>query len=123
MFRDDVFAWPGDGKPKVFDGRNFPVDPNPAGTLHDSGRGCSVSNNLRATDRRQGPGLEVGGLECRAATRARPTYAPRQLVAYLHGDPKATDVPTTGPTTPCSPADRRPVGSDGDGSVAGAPAR
>jgi uncharacterized protein (DUF2235 family) len=97
-FREDAYAWPDEGGPEVFDGRTFPVDPDPAGTLHDSR--TSAYKLLPAVRRRIGgkdPGSESAASSAvRRHEDRRARYAPPELVRYLRGDRTITVVPTTG---------------------------
>jgi hypothetical protein len=94
-FWDDAFAWPGAGGPEVFDGRTFPVDPDP---VHDSRRLASrllpaFRRPIGSTD----PGSEsTASSAVRRHEDRRAKYAPPQLVRHLRGDRKVTAVPTAG---------------------------
>ena len=110
-FRDDAYRRPVDGAPERFDGPTIPVDPNPGGKPHDARRW--VYRVLRPYYR------PVGAKGHRTESVARSVvvrhkhpgqrYAPRELVAYLKGGPRTTEVPTTWPskgTGGCPEADR-----------------
>jgi uncharacterized protein (DUF2235 family) len=94
VFRDDAYRRPADGGPDAYDGRTFPVDPDPLGVLHESRRW--LFRLLRPHARRIGAedasseSVASSAVQRRADARAR--YAPRELVAYLDGDPRVTDV-------------------------------
>jgi uncharacterized protein (DUF2235 family) len=98
VFRDDAYVRPADGGPRVFDGRTFPVDPAPSGTLHDSR--TWFFRLLRPYVRpigREDPGSEsVASSAVRRHEDRRAKYAPRGLVAYLAGHPRVTEVLGTG---------------------------
>ena len=109
VFREDAYRRPGAGAPTQFDGRTFPVDPDPRGRLHDARRwlyrvlppyhrpvgakdAATESVASSAVVRHEDPGQK---------------YAPRELVAYLRGEPRTTEVPVTWPSEAryvgCSP--------------------
>lgn len=98
VFRDDAYRRIADGGPRSFDGRSFPVDPDPLGVLHDSRRW--LFRLLRPHARRIGDedasseSVASSAVQRRQDSRAR--YAPRELVAYLDGSPRVTEVPGTG---------------------------
>lgn len=98
-FRDDAYRRPADGAPRGFDGRTFPVDPDPLGHLHDSRRW--LFRLLPSSARRIGgedassESVASSAVQRRGDRRAR--YAPRELVAYLDGSPHVTEVLATGP--------------------------
>ncbi|RFU19195.1 DUF2235 domain-containing protein [Geodermatophilus marinus] len=98
-FREDAFRRPGGGAPTRFDGRTFPVDPDPRGRLHDSRRW--VFRVLRPYHRPIGATDAATEAAARSAVVRREDpgqrYAPRELVGYLRGAPRITEVPLTWP--------------------------
>jgi uncharacterized protein (DUF2235 family) len=94
-FREDAYRSPAEGAPTTYDGRTFPVDPDPLGTLHDSR--TSFFRLLPAHARSIGDGDATSeSVASTAVTRrrdGRPPYGPRPLVSYLDGRPRITDVP------------------------------
>ncbi len=94
-FREDAYRRPADGGPRTYDGTTFPVDPDPLGPLHDSR--TSFFRLLRPYERPIGAGdVDSESVASSAVTRrtdGRARYAPRPLVAYLHGRPRVTEVP------------------------------
>lgn len=99
-FRDDAYRQPGDGGPPAFDGRTFPVDPDPCGRLNGARRW--FYRLLRPYHRPVGvkdPATEsvANSAVVRHGNR-RQRYAPRELVAYLGGTPRITAVPLTWPS-------------------------
>ena len=102
-FRDDAYRRPADGGPATYDGRTFPVDPDPLGPLHESR--TWLFRFLRPSARPIGAEDAASeSVASSAVTRhedGRARYAPRQLVAYLAGRPRITDVPLlVGPSRP-----------------------
>ena len=98
VFRQDAFVRPEDGGPRVFDGRTFPVDPDPLGKLHDSRR--TFYRLLRPYVRpigKEDPGSEsVASSAVRRRDALAKQYAPRGLVAYLRGSHRVTEVQESG---------------------------
>ncbi len=94
-FRDDASRRPAEGGPVSYDGRTFPVDPDPLGTIHDSR--TRFFRFLRPYARPIGCGdVTSESVASSAVTRrqdSRSRYAPRRLVVYLDGRPRVTDVP------------------------------
>ncbi|WP_448639249.1 DUF2235 domain-containing protein [Geodermatophilus sp. URMC 63] len=107
-FRDDAYRRRADGAPERFDGRTFPVDPDPLGTLHDSRRWFyrllrPYARPIGAED----PDSEsVASSAVARREDAQARYAPRRLVDYLAGRPRVTEVPLR-----VGPRGRRPVGA------------
>ncbi|WP_336026745.1 DUF2235 domain-containing protein [Geodermatophilus sp. FMUSA9-8] len=104
-FRDDAYRSPADGAPRVFDGRTFPVDPDPLGVLHDSRRWFFrlLRPHARPIGAEDASSESVASTAVRRHEDPRARYAPRQLVAYLEGSPQVTQVLGTG-ARPGAPA-------------------
>ncbi|SFO23864.1 Uncharacterized alpha/beta hydrolase domain [Geodermatophilus obscurus] len=94
-FREDAYRRPADGAPRTFDGRTFPVEPDPLGVLHDSRRWFFrlVRPYARPIGVEDPDSESVASSAVRRHGEPRARYAPRQLVAYLEGRPRVTDVP------------------------------
>ncbi len=98
-FRDDAFAHPSRGGPRAYDGRTFPVEPDPRGRLHRSRDGL-----FRLQQAHHRPiGARCAATETVADTAlvrhgdAGLGYAPKELVSYLQGTPRTTGVPVDWP--------------------------
>ncbi|MBM7809042.1 uncharacterized protein (DUF2235 family) [Geodermatophilus bullaregiensis] len=97
-FRDDAFRRSGDGGPAAYDGRTFPVDPDPLGRLHDSRRWAFrlLRPHSRAIGQEDPSSESVAASAVRRHELLGEEYAPRGLLAYLAGSPRVTDVPGSG---------------------------
>ncbi len=119
-FRDDAYRRPAEGGPPRFDGRTFPVDPDPLGVLHDSRRW--LFRLLRPHARRIGgedaSSESVASSAVQRLEDRRARYAPRELVAYLDGSPRITEVSSTGLRTDMLPAAERAEVAGGRPTVA-----
>jgi hypothetical protein len=119
-FRDDAYRRPAEGGPPRFDGRTFPVDPDPLGVLHDSRRW--LFRLLRPHARRIGgedaSSESVASSAVQRLEDRRARYAPRELVAYLDGSPRITEVSSTGLRTGMLPAAERAEVAGGRPTVA-----
>ena len=107
-FRDDAFARPSRGGPREYDGRTYPVEPDPYGPQHRSRRG--VFRLQRPYDRPIGVDhAATESVADSAVTRhacARLDYRPRALVGYLRGTPRMACARVDWPpraTPPASP--------------------
>ena len=109
-FRDDAFARPSRGGPRQYDGRTFPVDPDPRGEAHRSRR--SFFRLQKPYDRPIGTHHPVSEFVAHSAVTRREDpelrYAPERLVAYLQGTPRPTQVPVDWPPSTTRPP--RPPG-------------
>ncbi len=99
-FRDDAYRRPVDGAPTVYDGRTFPVDPDPLGRLHDSRRWLFrlLRPYARPIGRADAASESVASSAVRRHEERSVDYAPRELVTYLAGTPRSTEVPGPGPS-------------------------
>jgi hypothetical protein len=112
-FRDNAYRRPDGGTPRGFDRQTFLVGPNPRGQIHGARRW--IYRVLRPYHR------PIGAKDAATESVARSalvrhenpsqSYAPRQLVAYLRGEPRVTDVPVTWPSegTGERPVPDRPI--------------
>jgi hypothetical protein len=121
--RDDAYRRPSRGGPRAYDGRTYPVEPDPRGELHDSRRG--VFRLQGAYSRPLGthhPGTE--SVADSAVARHRDPdlgYAPQALVTCLQGPHGTTPVPVDWPPPEPAPASGPPAGAGGPGTSAGRP--
>jgi uncharacterized protein (DUF2235 family) len=94
-FREDAYLRPADGGPDSFDGRTFPVDPDPLGELHDSRRWFFrlVRPYARPVGAHDPVSESVASSAVQRREDRRARYAPRRLVAYLDREPRVTEVP------------------------------
>ncbi len=96
-FRPDALVRAGDGAPAVFDGRTFPVDPDPLGRLHDSRRSFARLQRpfVRAIGAEDPASESVASSAVRRLEATKGGYRPPALLRYLAGASRVTEVPTS----------------------------